>query len=223
MAKLINEPLFRLFKLKIKEDKLDEFAAVGKQNLLTSIKNESGTLGMYTGHIDDTGIDNCVIELYKDEPSYQVHANSPQFKAFREVAGDVVVEQSVVSLTPLILVQEGYGLKSVDSKDVFVSLTEFQVDSADTKKFQSLLSTEIHKSIDTGSGTITLYLGQEQDDNSKLILFEVFEDEPKYKAHLQSEAFQQFINEAKSLIKGQQTDVLHPDVMVNHGELLFEK
>ncbi|MQS89712.1 putative quinol monooxygenase [Companilactobacillus mishanensis] len=223
MTNLTNEPLFRLFILKIKADKRTNFAEVGKKNLLTSIENESGTLAMYTGHVDDAGTDNRVVELYQDEANYQIHANSPQFKAFREVAGKVVVEQSQIPLTPLILRQFGSGLRSVDSEKIYVALTEFDMNPSDVTKFQSLLSTEIKNSLKTDSGTITLYLGQEKGDESKLILFEVFEDEDIYKKHLQTDYFQEFINQAKSLIKGQKSEIVKPDVMVNHGEFSYEK
>lgn len=62
----MNTPLFRLFNLKITAKEREAFAKVGERNLLTSIENEPGTLAMYTSHVDPAGLDNRVIEIYRD-------------------------------------------------------------------------------------------------------------------------------------------------------------
>lgn len=74
--KLINAPIMRIFHLNINAPNRTAFVNEGKHNMMTSIKNEPGTLFMLAGHDDKLGESNYVIECYQDEEHYQIHAKS---------------------------------------------------------------------------------------------------------------------------------------------------
>ncbi|WP_125760911.1 putative quinol monooxygenase [Companilactobacillus hulinensis] len=223
MIKIAQEPLFRLFKLRIKSDSKDSFTEVGRNNLLTSIKNEPGTMAMYTGHIDDNGTDNRVLELYKDQANYQIHADSPQFADFKRVASSAVVEQSQIPMTPLLLVEQGPELCSISPKDMIVRLIETEVDSDKMADYKSLMKSEIRQAIVEDKGLLVTYLGKDNNQNQKLILFEVYNTEANYQKHLQSNHFQKFQQDSKSMITKQENIKIHADAMVNQGQMLYER
>ncbi|WP_125590979.1 putative quinol monooxygenase [Companilactobacillus jidongensis] len=223
MAKLTSIPLFRLFKLRIKADKRSVFVKVGQQNLLTSIKKEPGTLAMYTSHLDNDGVDNRVLELYRDQDSYQTHANSEQFRAFRSVAGQAVIEQSVIPLMPILLVEQGPSLHEVIPNAIHINLTEVDVDMSKITEYLTLLKNEVKHSKLSDTGLFVTYVGQVNDESNKIVLFEVYKNTTSYAEHCQSIHFQKFNQDIQGMVKTQDSIKLRPDVLVNQGHISFEK
>lgn len=219
---ITRRPLFRLFKLRIKPDKQADFLAVGKQNLLTSIDQESGTLAMYTGHLDSAGTENRVIELYRDQASYEVHANSPQFQAFKNVASQVVIEQSVINLNPILLMEQSFALRLVNETSSKVYLTEFKVETDKLSEFREIVTSEIEHAHSKEPGLLVTYLGQNADVINKFILFEAYEDFSAYQKHRQSTYFKKFQKGSLNLGIQSQTFEIKPDVLVNQGKLFFQ-
>ncbi|BDZ31580.1 antibiotic biosynthesis monooxygenase [Lactiplantibacillus sp. WILCCON 0030] len=214
-------PLFRLFKLQIKASERQAFKQIGQQNLLTSIKQEPGTLAMYTGHVDDAGLENRVLELYRDQASYARHAQSSQFQAFKTVAGKAVVEQSMRPLTPLCLLQQAPAIREIAPTNQFVALTEMTVKAAKLSEMQTRLKGEMHQGLTTDAGLVVAYLGQDQAEPQKLVLFEVYRDALAYQQVCQTVNFKLFQQMSQPLIVQQKITAIKPDVLVNHGPLTF--
>ena len=72
---LETAPILRLYKLEIDSKNREKYLQVGKDNMLTSIENEPGTVFMETGHEDEAGSINYVFECYQDMAKYNIHAN----------------------------------------------------------------------------------------------------------------------------------------------------
>ncbi|MFC6294912.1 putative quinol monooxygenase [Lactiplantibacillus daoliensis] len=223
MVVLQQAPLFRLFKLRIKASERAAFARVGEQNLLKSITREPGTLAMYTGHLDLNGVENRVLELYRDQASYEIHAKSPQFQVFKTVAGQAVVEQSVTVLTPILLLTSGPALRIMAPTKYLVVLTEFTVKADQLRAFQSLLTAEMQTAMTTEPGLVTGYLGQSTADPQQLIVFDLYENETAYRQHYHTDHFGAFHQASRSLIVQQATVEVRPDVLVNQGPLTYER
>lgn len=221
MEKLTQAPLFRLFKLKIDPASRGDFLKVGQNNLLTSIKNEAGTLSMYTSHLDSSGAENIVIELYKDQSNYEIHAASPQFNAFKKVAGKVVIGQSVVSLNPQLLLESNEVIQDVGQANLFVQLVELTIDDSNIDNFKTLVSEKMKQDM-TKSGIMVAYAGSDSNDSTKWYLFEIYQNKSIYDDCQKEEYIKKYKEETKSLIKQEEDHVLNPDTLVNHGGLVFE-
>ncbi|APX72248.1 hypothetical protein M5C72_03655 [Companilactobacillus allii] len=220
MEKLTQAPLFRLFNLKIDPINRTSFLDVGQNNLMTSIKNEVGTLAMYTGHLDSSGADNIVIELYKDQPSYEIHANSPQFAAFKKVAGKIVVDQSVTSLNPQLLLESTEPVQGIKQAE-FVQLTELTIDDSSIDKFRILVSEKM-KQDKSKSEVLVAYAGNDSADSTKWYLFEIYQNKSVYDDCQKEEYVKKYKEETKQMIKQTKNYTLNPDTVVNHGGLDFE-
>jgi len=222
MTVMSQAPLFRLFKLRLKASEKAAFAKVGKQNLLTSIQQETGTLAMYTGHLDEAGVENRVLELYRDQASYEVHAKSPQFQAFKTVAGQAVVDQSVMSLTPLLLLEQGPALRTVAPTQQVVVLTELMTQPTATTDMQVLVKSAVRRAITTEPSLVTAYFGQVTAEPQRFVLFEVFQGDEAYQQHQRTANFKAFKQASQSLITQATTTMIKPDVLVTQGQLTFE-
>lgn len=90
--------LFRMYQLQIKAQDQGRFVEEGTHNMTISHQNEPGTLAMIASHADKLGTDNYVFELYKNQASYQIHAESPQFKRYGKFASQVLIGRSMTEL-----------------------------------------------------------------------------------------------------------------------------
>ena len=215
-------PLFRLFKLKIAADQRADFLAAGRQNLLTSIADEPGTLAMYATHADEAGTENRVVEVYRDAPSYDVHANSQQFAAFRAVAKQAVVEQEVVSLTPVLLLEQPQPLQVSANASQVVRLLEVTVKSGQAAAYRQLIMHTMQDVLATEPRTLTLKIGYVTSAPQKWVIFAVFQDEAAEQKHSQSATFKQYQTDSQPLVAQVTSTRLFSDTLVQQGGLVFK-
>ncbi|WP_204120369.1 MULTISPECIES: putative quinol monooxygenase [Levilactobacillus] len=221
MTKQPGTPLFRLFKLEITASERENFAAVGTQNLTTSIQNEPGTLAMYTSHVDPAGVHNRVIEVYRDDASYDIHAHSPQFAAFRTVAKRAVTQQTVVNLMPKLLLEQPQPLYRSPANEAFIQLIELTVQPGQTAAYQSVVVPYLQAAMAAEPGLQVSAVGQVVDAPDQWVIFTVYEDLAAFKAHCQTAGFKQYQAAAQPLIQTADATVLTGDTLVNHGGLAF--
>jgi len=135
--RLIEVPILRMYHLTIDGSQRDDFLAAGVHNLLTSHKEEPGTLAMYATHLDAASIDNFVVELYQNNDQYQVHANFPQFKAYGQVAQKVVTDKSMQELHPQFLKTNDEDLVVSEQNDYYLKLTNFSLNADRIEQFKN--------------------------------------------------------------------------------------
>lgn len=211
-----SAPLLRLFKLSITAAQRENFVAAGRHNLGTSIKNEAGTLAMYATHVDPVGLENRVIEVYRDAASYAIHAQSPQFKAFRAVAKEAVTQQAVLNLTPVVL-WTGQPLGADQLANPLVQLTEITVLPGKMADYRSL----VLATMAAQPGLLALVVGYAVDAPEKWVILTVYRDQLADQRYRQPAAFRKYQLASQSLIQTTKTTVLGADTLVNQGGLAF--
>ncbi|WP_203637632.1 putative quinol monooxygenase [Levilactobacillus wangkuiensis] len=221
MTKQSVVPLFRLFKLEITAVERENFVAVGTQNLTTSIQNEPGTLAMYTSHVDPAGLHNRVIEVYRDAASYEIHAHSPQFAAFQTVAKRAVTQQTVVNLTPKLLLEQSQPLYRNPANEAFIQLMALTVQPGQTAAYQAVVVPYLQAAMAAEPGLQVGAVGQVVDAPDQWVIFTVYQDLAAFKAHCQTAGFKQYQAAAQPLIQTADATVLTGDTLVNHGGLAF--
>lgn len=135
---LSEMPIFRMYKLKIDQSNREDFVKAGVNDFLTSYQNEPGTLAMYATHLDTAGTDNYVFEFYQNEAHYQIHAQSPQFKAYGQLAQKVVIDKSLQELTPQKIQTLQQDMVISGANDYYVKMTTFQATPDLLIKLQSI-------------------------------------------------------------------------------------
>ncbi|WP_125581180.1 antibiotic biosynthesis monooxygenase [Levilactobacillus cerevisiae] len=220
---MATTPLFRAINLTVAEEQRDSCLAVGQRNLLTSIQNEPGTLAMYMGHVDAAGLDNWVVELYRDQSSYEVHAKSPQFAAFRAVAKDAVTDQMVLELTPVLLAEQPTPLRLADGHDQFVQLTTLTLQPDQAAAYQQLVLATLQPAVANEPGLLALNVGRSTADSRQWNVVEIYQDAAAYEHHCQTPAFQQYQRESQAMIQAAQATVLVGDTLVNQGNLAYQR
>lgn len=139
--------IFRRYQLGIQPADRKRFVAEGQHNMTTSIANEPGTLTMYATHADQLGTKNVVVELYQDAAHYQVHANSPQFKRYGQLAQQVVIDKAVedLELVAFNSPQAGFQVSGPNSNQLLMFDVQLSAQ-------QSTFRTELERKIAHASG-----------------------------------------------------------------------
>lgn len=97
---LQQAPIFRYYRLGVRAADRERFVQAGQANLTTSIREEPGTLAMTAAHVNASETDNVVVELYRDAAAYAVHAASPQFSQYGQVAQQILTTRQMTELVP---------------------------------------------------------------------------------------------------------------------------
>ena len=205
--KLTQLPIFRMYHLTIDSSQRDTFVEAGVHNLLTSHQSEPGTFAMYATHLDKTGTDNYVFELYQDEAAYQIHAASPQFKNYRQVAKKVVQEKDFQELYPQYLQTNRQELIVNGKNDYSLRLTTFDL----TQKTADTFKQEIYSAIKRQD--VTYYLATLDETKTRWLSLE-------FMNCIENKEISQLIESAASNI---QTKVLIVDTLVSQANIVYEK
>lgn len=189
-----------MFKLRIDPSDRAEFIKVGRHNLTTSLKNEPGTLTMYATHADPAGTANYVFEVYQDDPSYAIHASSPQFKVFAETAQRVVKKRTVVQLKPDLLVEHP-DCFTITGRQAVVRLSQAQL----TKQQLGSLLPQLRQAVKNDPHFYACLVGSEPTNPGQTIILTTYRDQAAAERH-------------RALFP-RTALVLHPDTIVSHGGL----
>lgn len=220
--KLTNPPILRLYHLTIAAKDQAVFVAEGVRNMTTSIANEPGTLLMAATHADPAGTSNYIIECYQNDKAYQVHANSPQFKHYGKVAGQVLTGRAVFELTPQLILTKKTAFKISGANSFYLRLVQVKVEEAGSKYFKEALQTEMTTGLNQEPGLLGCLAGTLADHRNEWRILEIYADQPAYQAHLQSAAFNNFSKNIQKLVDSAEAVELTADTLVDQGELIFK-
>jgi len=214
---LTKRPIFRMYKLGIDQTDRKVFANEGAHNLVTSIKNEPGTLAMFATHADATGTDNYIFELYQDTDNYNIHANSPQFKQYGQVAQKVLKDREVHELRLQFLETKDEALQISAEDNYAVRLSEVIIAKSSVSEFRDELKLAINDAITNEPGTIACYAATTDRKQTDWVILFVYKDIEAQNLHAEKSNPQ-----LASLIVSQNNHQLHIDTIVSQGKLSYQ-
>lgn len=213
---LTKRPIFRMYKLMIDRTDRKVFASEGTHNMTTSIQNEAGTLAMFATHEDGAGTTNYIFELYQDSDSYRVHADSPQFKQYGQVAQKVLTGREVHELKLRFLNTKEAPLKVSGVNDYAVHLAEITIAKKSVKQFHEQLNQALTDAIANEAGTLACYAATTDDSQTDWVILSVYRDVSAQNVHAEKTN-----PELAKLIVSQNNHQLHVDTMVSQGKLEY--
>ena len=208
----------RLFRLGRDLANEEEFNKVGEHNLVTSIKVEDGTLAMYSTHLPDDPSMCYVFEVYASEEAYQVHAASPQFKAYVSMASTTLTSREVFSVVPELMLEKAEPLMVTDGsaspRCCFVQILPEKLEA-----FREAVFANMRTSVATEPGVLVLYAASMADDPLSWVFWEVYASEEAYAAHTSTDHFKAYIAATADCLASKELVPLAADTLVSKGEL----
>lgn len=98
-----NPPIMRIFEFVIAPENVDAFIAAGRENIVTSVRDEPGVTSIYVSIDKDDPTKVYVVEAYRDEAAYQAHRETGHFKAFVQAIDGKVISRRVIETNPMFL------------------------------------------------------------------------------------------------------------------------
>lgn len=208
----------RLFKLGRSLSNLEEFNSVGESNLVTSIRDEEGTLAMYSTHLPDDPSMCYVFEVYASEDAYQVHASSAQFKAYVEMAATTLTSREILSVKPELMLEKDEPLLVTDGSAAprccFVTILPEKLD-----KFREAVFANMRTSVAEEPGVLVLYATSLVDDPLRWVFWEVYASEEAYAAHTATDHFKAYIAATADCLGEKELVSLAADTLASKGTL----
>ncbi len=211
--------IMRLFKLTTKKDKQTIFHEVGVENLTKSIKNEKGTLSMYAANIKDNKNINYVLEIYKDEDSYKIHAKSDQFQKYVNMATNSLDDREVFEIQQQFIAEKRKPIFEINNIDISIRLAILTIKDGFVDKFKNIVLNEMKIAMKKEDDILAMYAATLKNDINKWYFFEIYKDENAYDEHRKTEHFITYIEGTKNMVISKELFELESGILVNKGIL----
>lgn len=209
----------RLFRLERDLAEQERFDKVGEDNLLNSVAHEDGTLAMYATHLGDDPSTCYVFEVYASEDAYQVHAASPQFKAYVNMASTVLTGREVIPVRPELMLEKPEPLKVAGANEVAPRLARIMVPAKNDAAFREAVFANMRASVEKEEGVLVMYAATLADDPTRWVFWEVYASEAAYEAHRATEHFKAYIAATADLVAEKELVPLVADTLASKGVL----
>jgi 4-carboxymuconolactone decarboxylase len=97
-----NNQKIRLAKLVIDAHQLEQYNALLKEEIETSIRVEPGVLTLYAVAERERPNHITILEVYASEQAYQQHIQTPHFLKYKTGTKDMVISLELIDVNPLI-------------------------------------------------------------------------------------------------------------------------
>jgi quinol monooxygenase YgiN len=103
MAQESRGPVVRIAELEIDPAQLENYKAVVREEMETSIRVEPGVLALYA--VAEKGNSSMLrfFEMYADEAAYNAHRESPHFRKYVEATNHMIVSRKLIETDPVQL------------------------------------------------------------------------------------------------------------------------
>ncbi|MFV0410327.1 MAG: putative quinol monooxygenase [Paracoccus sp. (in: a-proteobacteria)] len=98
-----NLPIMRIFEFVVAPENVDAFIAAGRENIVTSVREEPGVTSIYVSVDKNDPTRIYVVESYRDNTAYAAHRETEHFKAFLQAIDGKVISRRVIETNPMVL------------------------------------------------------------------------------------------------------------------------
>ncbi|GAA3637945.1 antibiotic biosynthesis monooxygenase [Lactobacillus hamsteri] len=219
--KLSNAPIFRIYQLDVNDENRNAFLEGGKDNILTSIKNEPGTLAMFLAHNSEENDKNYMVEVYRDNNAYQTHVNSPQFNRYRENAPRIVQSTLMWDLQTEFIATKSDKLDVVGDNDFSIHLAKVSIEKGKKQEFADVVENEMRISVTEEPGVIAMFAGTDKNSTDDWYFYEIYKNDDAYNTHIRSQQFKDYISGSQDWLTDKKLQVLNGDILTSQDQLEF--
>ena len=213
-------PMMNIFELGVKQGAETQYDEVAAHNISTSIKNEKGTLAMYSVKSQNDPNIVYMVEIYADQNAYEIHRTSPQYQAFLTASPEILTDHK----KRLALTAQFLGDKKVQqTPQMRTNYVAVEVKPEYNEQFKAVIVAEMAQSLKVETGVIAMYAATEQDNPHKWIFFEIYADNSAYEHHRQTPHFNDYIQQTSAMLQNKDYVDVRPAYLANQGNLNFTR
>lgn len=98
-----QSPIVRIAKLQIDSLQLDNYKAILKEEIETSVRVEAGVLNLYAVADKKNPTSITVFEIYLNQEAYLAHLQTPHFKKYKTETKEMVKSFELMETVPIVL------------------------------------------------------------------------------------------------------------------------
>lgn len=192
---------------------------VGEYNLVTSHRQEPGTLAMFVAERKDQEGSYIVFEIYENDDTYATHRASEQYNNYVTKAGPKLTERAAFQVTPIFLKEKLTSNEWVGPKHHYLKFAQVETSPEDQESFEKSVLINMETSLAQEDGVLAMYAVRDNDNTNRWYFFEVYADEAAYQAHRETKHFQTYLDETKDLVVNKELVDLTNDASMTQGKL----
>lgn len=98
-----QSPIVRVAKLQIDSVQLDNYKAMLKEEIETSVRMEVGVLNLYAVADKKNPASITIFEIYLNQEAYLAHLQTPHFKKYKSGTKEMVKSLELMETVPIVL------------------------------------------------------------------------------------------------------------------------
>ncbi|MDO5624067.1 MAG: putative quinol monooxygenase [Pseudomonadota bacterium] len=219
-----SAPLVRFFELRIAPGQTQAFDAAGQANIVTSVRQEPGTLAMHAFTRQDDPLAAYVFEVYADQAAFRAHAASPHFKQFLATTQDILPGKKLIETEPRFLAEKPAALTVTGPAPLpQVRLAEITLHPERVADFSRIVQWEMARSMQHEPGVLAMYAATVKGQPHQWLFLEIYADEAAYQAHRATAHFRAYLDQTRDMIATRRVAVMQNSVLMSKGGLAFEQ
>jgi quinol monooxygenase YgiN len=221
-AQVLNTPLspvFNIYELGIKQGKNLAYDEVAKNNIMTSVDNEKGTLGMYSIKQKANANIAYMVEIYADSDAYKKHIDSAQYKEFLRLSPEIIEtnHKHKFDTTPQFLGDK----KIVQDEKTINNFVIVDVKPASSQAFKDVVLPEMAQSLKVEDGVLAMYAAIDKEKSYRWYFYEIYASKAAYEAHRNTPHFKDYLKQTTNMTTYKEAVAVVPNLLMNKGELRF--
>lgn len=213
----LDKAVMNIFELGIKTGKNQQYDEVARSNISSSVRNESGTLAMYSLKRKDDLNQAYMIEIYANEEAYKKHLDSEPYQAFVAQAPEIIEQKRKKDVVPQFL-----GDKRITQTEKTINnLVIVDVKPSYQQAFKNVVLPEIAESLRVEDGVLAMYAATDAKDENRWYFYEIYASEADYQLHRETPHFRAYIEQTAEMTTGKESIPVVPVFLRNKGKLAF--
>ncbi|KXT74437.1 hypothetical protein STRDD10_00896 [Streptococcus sp. DD10] len=215
------KPIVHLFHLSVAPADVHDFHEAGVYNLMTSQRQETGTLAMYASRFKDFSTEFIVFEVYADEVSYQTHRASPQFQYYVDKVGGKLLRKDSFEVEAVFLEEKLSTGEWLGKEEFCLKFAKVETTKEGIVGFTKSVLENMKTSLAVEDGVLAMYAMREVKKPTCWYFYEIYASEEAYQRHRQTPHFQTYLIETEELLVEKQLHDLLNDIAVTKGKNKF--
>lgn len=192
---------------------------VGEHNLVTSHREEPGTLAMYVAERKDQEGAYIVFEIYENEDTYAIHRASEQFNNYVTKAGPKLTDRTAIEVEPVFLQEKLDSGEWVGPEHYYLKFARVETSPEGQATFETSVLTNMKTSLAKEAGVLAMYAVREVANPNVWYFYEVYASPEAYQAHRETDHFKTYIAQTQDVVVDKELLDLVNDASMTQGKL----
>lgn len=207
------EVVVNLYEMQIKPGKNQQYDAAARDNISRSLREQPGTLAIYSLKHQENSHQAYMIEIYANREAYQQHLDAEPYHIFIKQAPDLIDHKKHTALVPQFLGDKAF----VQNRETINNLVIVDVKPADRQAFRTIVLPEMAESLKVEPGVLAMYAATGANNPHRWYFYEIYASEAAYQQHRETIHFRDYIRQTANMTVRKEAIPVVPVLLKSRG------